>query len=92
MKAVIDYVEKSSVELLIMDLSKQFIKYLLLFYSICNQTSSLEQEDLEVCEALVLHQLQRLLQSTMNGCLLSEEALNDKSGMLGEKQARYDNC
>ncbi|XP_060109913.1 centrosomal protein kizuna [Heteronotia binoei] len=56
--------------------------------SICNQTGSLEQEDLEVCEALVLHQLQRLLQSTMNGCLLPEEALNDKSGMLGEKQAR----
>ncbi|XP_015261696.1 PREDICTED: centrosomal protein kizuna [Gekko japonicus] len=56
--------------------------------SICNQTGSLEQEDLEVCEALVLHQLQRLLQSTMNGCLLPEEALNDKSGMLGEKQTR----
>ncbi|KAL8194286.1 UNVERIFIED_CONTAM: hypothetical protein K2H54_012825 [Gekko kuhli] len=56
--------------------------------SICNQTGSLEQEDLEVFEALVLHQLQRLLQSTMNGCLLPEEALNDKSGMLGEKQTR----
>ncbi|XP_077165580.1 centrosomal protein kizuna isoform X3 [Paroedura picta] len=56
--------------------------------SICNQTGSLEQEDLEVCEALVLHQLQRLLQNTKNGCLLLEEALNDKSGMLGEKQAR----
>ncbi|XP_054840269.1 centrosomal protein kizuna isoform X2 [Eublepharis macularius] len=56
--------------------------------SICNQTGSLEQEDLEGCEALVLHQLQRLLQSTVNRCLLPEEALNEKSGMLGEKQVR----
>ncbi|XP_048372221.1 centrosomal protein kizuna-like isoform X2 [Sphaerodactylus townsendi] len=52
--------------------------------STCNQTGSLEREDLEVCEALVLHQLQRLLQSTMNGCLFPEEALNDGS----EKQVR----
>nr|XP_056718252.1 centrosomal protein kizuna [Euleptes europaea] len=56
--------------------------------SICNQTGSMEQEDLEVCEALVLHQLQRLLQNTMNRCLLPEKALNDESGMLGEKQVR----
>ncbi|XP_066481261.1 centrosomal protein kizuna [Tiliqua scincoides] len=56
--------------------------------SLCNQTGSLEQEDLELCEALVLHQLQRLLQNPPNGCLLSEKMCNNKSRMLNEKQAR----
>ncbi|XP_053101781.1 centrosomal protein kizuna isoform X2 [Hemicordylus capensis] len=56
--------------------------------SLCNQTGRLEQEYLEVCEALVLHQLQRLLHSALNGCFLPEKMLNDKSGTLNEKQIR----
>lgn len=55
--------------------------------SLCNQTGSLQQEDLELCETLVLHQLQRLLQITPDGYLLSEKKLNNKSRMLNEKQA-----
>ncbi|XP_061443948.1 centrosomal protein kizuna isoform X2 [Rhineura floridana] len=56
--------------------------------SICNERGSLKQEDLEVCEALVLHQLQRFLQLTMNGCLFPEKMLNDERGTLDEKQVR----
>lgn len=92
MRTTIDYREKTSVLPLTMGLRKHFIKYLFLFYSLCNQTGSLEQEDLELCEALVLHQLQRLLQNTPNGCLLSEKMLNDKSRMQNEKQVGYNHC
>ncbi|XP_062986067.1 centrosomal protein kizuna [Elgaria multicarinata webbii] len=56
--------------------------------SLCNETGIVEREDLEVCEALVLHQLQKLLQNTMNGCLLPEKTFNDRSEMLDEKQVR----
>ncbi|XP_019346576.1 centrosomal protein kizuna isoform X3 [Alligator mississippiensis] len=56
----------------------------------CNQTENLKKEDLEACEAVVLHQLQRLLQSTFNGCLLPEKTLNDRGRIMDEKQARSD--
>ncbi|KAH0618055.1 hypothetical protein JD844_017020, partial [Phrynosoma platyrhinos] len=56
--------------------------------SLCNETGSLKLQDLELCEALVLHQLQRLLQSTENECLLPEKPFNGKSEMLDEKQIR----
>ncbi|NXA42284.1 KIZ protein, partial [Eudromia elegans] len=56
--------------------------------SFCNQASSLKEEDLEACEAVVLHQLQRLLQSTLNGCLLPETALDAQGSPRGEKQIR----
>ncbi|XP_042320625.1 centrosomal protein kizuna isoform X2 [Sceloporus undulatus] len=56
--------------------------------SLCNETGSLKLEDLELCEALVLHQLQRLLQSTENACLLQEKPFNDKNEMLDENQIR----
>ncbi|XP_044298729.1 centrosomal protein kizuna [Varanus komodoensis] len=55
---------------------------------LCNETGSLEQKDLELCEALVLHHLQSLLQSTMNTCLLPEKAFHGRSEMLDGKQAR----
>uniref|UniRef100_A0A8C3SJR1 Centrosomal protein kizuna n=1 Tax=Chelydra serpentina TaxID=8475 RepID=A0A8C3SJR1_CHESE len=57
-----------------------------LFYSFCNQTGNLKEEDLEACEAVVLHQLQGLLQNTLNGCLLPEKTLNDRGRSTDEKQ------
>ncbi|XP_010214457.1 PREDICTED: centrosomal protein kizuna, partial [Tinamus guttatus] len=56
--------------------------------SFCNQAGSLKEEDLEACEAVVLHQLQRLLQSTLNGGLLLETALDAQGRPIGEKQIR----
>ncbi|NXA55012.1 KIZ protein, partial [Nothocercus julius] len=56
--------------------------------SFCNQAGSLKEEDLEACEAVVLHQLQRLLQSTLNGCLLPETALDARGRPIAEKQIR----
>ncbi|KAJ7338340.1 hypothetical protein JRQ81_011323 [Phrynocephalus forsythii] len=56
--------------------------------SLCNETGSLKQEDLEICEALVVYQLQRFLQTTENKCLLPENVFNDKSETLDENQAR----
>uniref|UniRef100_A0A8C4J1H7 Centrosomal protein kizuna n=1 Tax=Dromaius novaehollandiae TaxID=8790 RepID=A0A8C4J1H7_DRONO len=58
--------------------------------SFCNQTGSLKEEDLEACEAVVLHQLQGLLQSILNGCLLPEKTLDVKGRTMGEKQIRSD--
>ncbi|NXF67800.1 KIZ protein, partial [Ciccaba nigrolineata] len=46
--------------------------------SFCNRADSLKEDDLEACEAFVLHQLQALLQSTLNGCLLPEKTLDAK--------------
>ncbi|XP_020646200.3 centrosomal protein kizuna isoform X2 [Pogona vitticeps] len=56
--------------------------------SLCNESGSLKREDLEICEALVLHQLQRLLQSMENKCLLPDNAFNSKSETLDENQSR----
>ncbi|XP_038252342.1 centrosomal protein kizuna isoform X4 [Dermochelys coriacea] len=56
----------------------------------CNQTGNLKEEDLEACEAVVLHQLQGWLQNTLNGCLLPEKILNDRGRSTDEKQARCD--
>nr|XP_048698385.1 centrosomal protein kizuna isoform X3 [Caretta caretta] len=56
----------------------------------CNQTGNLKEEDLEACEAVVLHQLQGLLQNTLNGCLLPGKTLNDRGRSTDEKQARCD--
>ncbi|XP_038252339.1 centrosomal protein kizuna isoform X1 [Dermochelys coriacea] len=58
--------------------------------SFCNQTGNLKEEDLEACEAVVLHQLQGWLQNTLNGCLLPEKILNDRGRSTDEKQARCD--
>ncbi|XP_030413983.1 centrosomal protein kizuna isoform X1 [Gopherus evgoodei] len=60
------------------------------FISFCNQTGNLKEEDLEACEAVVLHQLQGLLQNTLNGCLLPEKTLNDGGRSTDEKQVRPD--
>ncbi|XP_048698385.2 centrosomal protein kizuna isoform X4 [Caretta caretta] len=56
----------------------------------CNQTGNLKEEDLEACEAVVLHQLQGLLQNTLNGCLLPGKTLNDRGRSTDEKQTRCD--
>ncbi|XP_048698384.2 centrosomal protein kizuna isoform X3 [Caretta caretta] len=58
--------------------------------SFCNQTGNLKEEDLEACEAVVLHQLQGLLQNTLNGCLLPGKTLNDRGRSTDEKQTRCD--
>ncbi|XP_043845385.1 centrosomal protein kizuna isoform X2 [Dromiciops gliroides] len=56
-----------------------------LLISLCNQTDILKEEDLETCGAVVLHQLQRLLQHTSAKCLLPEEALIDRGSGMDEK-------
>ncbi|XP_028594195.2 centrosomal protein kizuna isoform X3 [Podarcis muralis] len=56
--------------------------------SICNEIGSLKPEGLEVCEALVLHHLERLLKFTIDRCLLPEKTLKYKSGTLDEKHDR----
>uniref|UniRef100_A0A8C5SHV6 Centrosomal protein kizuna n=1 Tax=Laticauda laticaudata TaxID=8630 RepID=A0A8C5SHV6_LATLA len=56
--------------------------------SLCNKGDNLAQENFETCEALVLYQLQKLLQNTMNGCLLQDKMLNDKRERLNEEQSR----
>ncbi|XP_068931603.1 centrosomal protein kizuna isoform X3 [Petaurus breviceps papuanus] len=55
---------------------------------LCNQTDILKEEDLEACGAVVLHQLQRLLQHTSTKCLLPEEALIDRGSSGDEKPVR----
>ncbi|NXU30835.1 KIZ protein, partial [Thalassarche chlororhynchos] len=44
----------------------------------CNRAGSLKEDDLEACEAVVLHQLRALLQSALNGSLLPEKTLDAK--------------
>ncbi|NXW42894.1 KIZ protein, partial [Nyctiprogne leucopyga] len=44
----------------------------------CNRAGSLKEDDLEACEAVVLHQLQALSQSVLNGCLLPDKTLDAK--------------
>ncbi|XP_059504332.1 centrosomal protein kizuna isoform X2 [Stegostoma tigrinum] len=44
--------------------------------STCNKKGSVSRENLDVCGAVVLHQLKGLSQSTSTGCLLTEEILN----------------
>ncbi|XP_026700146.1 centrosomal protein kizuna isoform X2 [Athene cunicularia] len=58
--------------------------------SFCNRADSLKEDDLEACEAFVLHQLQALLQSPLNGCLLPEKTLDAKGRAVDEKQTRPD--
>lgn len=60
-----------------------------LFCSFCNRAGSLKEDDLEECEAVVLHQLRALLQSALNGCLLPEKTLDAKGRAVDEKQTRY---
>ncbi|XP_075353222.1 centrosomal protein kizuna isoform X4 [Mycteria americana] len=58
--------------------------------SFCNRAGSLKEDDLEACEAVVLHQLRALLQSTLNGGLLPEKTLDAKGRAVDEKQTRPD--
>ncbi|XP_051942804.1 centrosomal protein kizuna [Hippocampus zosterae] len=51
---------------------KQFIRII----SLCDSEADLNDEDLEACGAVVLHELQRLSLSTEKGCLLSEELVS----------------
>ncbi|XP_074891380.1 centrosomal protein kizuna isoform X5 [Buteo buteo] len=59
-------------------------------HSFCNWASSLKEDDLEACEAVVLHQLQALLQSMLNGCLLPEKTLDAEGRAVDEKQTSPD--
>ncbi|XP_064301581.1 centrosomal protein kizuna isoform X3 [Phalacrocorax carbo] len=58
--------------------------------SFCNRAGSLKDDDLEACEAVVLHQLRALLQSVLNGCLLPEKTLNANGRAADENQSRPD--
>ncbi|XP_075269791.1 centrosomal protein kizuna isoform X1 [Opisthocomus hoazin] len=58
--------------------------------SFCNRAESLKEDDLEACEAVVLHQLRALLQSMLNGCLLPEKTLDAKGRAMDEKKTRPD--
>ncbi|KAM6083682.1 centrosomal protein kizuna isoform 2-T2 [Theristicus caerulescens] len=58
--------------------------------SFCNQAGSLKEDDLEACEAVVLHQLRALLQSVQNGCLLPEKPLDARGRAVDDKQTRPD--
>ncbi|XP_009952565.1 PREDICTED: centrosomal protein kizuna [Leptosomus discolor] len=59
--------------------------------SFCKRADSLkDDDDLEACEALVLHQLRALLQSTLNGCLPPEKTLHAKGRAVDENQTRPD--
>ncbi|KAM7118350.1 centrosomal protein kizuna isoform 1-T1 [Ciconia maguari] len=58
--------------------------------SFCNRAGSLKEDDLEACEAVVLHQLRALLQSVLNGGLLPEKTLDAKGRAVDEKQTRPD--
>ncbi|XP_026212260.1 centrosomal protein kizuna isoform X2 [Anabas testudineus] len=44
--------------------------------SLCNSNASLNDEDLEACGAVVLHELQRLSWSTAKGCLLPQDLVS----------------
>ncbi|XP_077395543.1 centrosomal protein kizuna isoform X2 [Festucalex cinctus] len=44
--------------------------------SICDSEAGLNEEDLEACGAVVLHELQRLSLSTEKGCLLPQELVS----------------
>uniref|UniRef100_F7G3A5 Centrosomal protein kizuna n=1 Tax=Monodelphis domestica TaxID=13616 RepID=F7G3A5_MONDO len=57
---------------------------------LCNQTDILKEEDLEACGAVVLHQLQILLQHTSTKCLLPEEALIDRDSDVDEKPVSFE--
>ncbi|KAM6365929.1 centrosomal protein kizuna isoform 2-T2 [Alca torda] len=58
--------------------------------SFCNRARSLKEDDLEECEAVVLHQLRALLQSALSGCLVPEKTLDAKGRAVDEKQTRPD--
>lgn len=43
---------------------------------LCNSGAEVKDEDLEVCGAVVLHELRRLSWSTVRGSILSEDIVN----------------
>nr|XP_057946945.1 centrosomal protein kizuna isoform X2 [Doryrhamphus excisus] len=51
-------------------------RQLIRIISLCNSGASLNEEDLEACGAVVLHELQRLSWSTAKGCLLPQELVS----------------
>ncbi|XP_039603958.1 centrosomal protein kizuna isoform X2 [Polypterus senegalus] len=56
--------------------------------SLCNQKESLNEENLEACGAVVLHQLQKLSQDTLKGSLLNEEILTNNWTCMDENTVR----
>ncbi|KAG5857392.1 hypothetical protein ANANG_G00018980 [Anguilla anguilla] len=57
----------------ISSVSEQHLSYLI---SLCNGNAALNDEDLEACGAVALHQLQRLSWNTSKGCLLPREVVS----------------
>ncbi|XP_009987950.1 PREDICTED: centrosomal protein kizuna [Tauraco erythrolophus] len=58
--------------------------------SFCNRAGSLKEDDLEACQAVILHQLRALSRSTWNGSLRPEKALDAGGRAAGEEQTRPD--
>lgn len=54
----------------------QWLTALCILGSLCNSGASLNDEDLETCGAVVLHELQRLSWSTAKGCLLPQDLVS----------------
>ncbi|KAJ8290568.1 hypothetical protein GJAV_G00014660, partial [Gymnothorax javanicus] len=59
--------------------------------SLCNRKADLNEEDLEACGALALHQLQRLSWSMSKGCLLPQEVVCDNWTEVAE-ESRVRSC
>ncbi|MBN3325306.1 KIZ protein, partial [Atractosteus spatula] len=68
-----------------MSISKEKLNALI---SLCNHKACLNEEDLEACGAVVLHQLQRLSWSTSKGCLLPEEIVSGNWNTVEERKIR----
>ncbi|XP_066577332.1 centrosomal protein kizuna isoform X2 [Amia ocellicauda] len=56
--------------------------------SLCHRKARLNEEDLEACGAVVLHQLQRLSWSMSKGCLLPEEIVSSDWTTIDEGKIR----
>ncbi|XP_064187528.1 centrosomal protein kizuna isoform X3 [Anguilla rostrata] len=72
----------------ISSVSEQHLSYLI---SLCNGNAALNDEDLEACGAVALHQLQRLSWNTSKGCLLPREAVS-ASWTVAAEEGRIRSC
>ncbi|XP_035291607.1 centrosomal protein kizuna isoform X1 [Anguilla anguilla] len=72
----------------ISSVSEQHLSYLI---SLCNGNAALNDEDLEACGAVALHQLQRLSWNTSKGCLLPREVVS-ASWTVAAEEGRIRSC
>ncbi|XP_061110440.1 centrosomal protein kizuna isoform X1 [Conger conger] len=68
--------------------SEQHLSYLI---SLCNGKAGLNEEDLEACGAVALHQLQRLSWNTSKGCLLPQDIVSANWTVAAE-ESRIRSC